>query len=280
MINDMIAHSWLELQEILFNKDAWDEELHRYRSPYAFRGLSDDQYELKTSLMRLGGDYAKLEKHLLRNFRNYSLRNSVPIKHDSVWEWLAVGQHHGLPTRLLDWTYSPYVALHFATEDLEKYDRDGVIWCVNFMAMKQLLPTDLKQVIDLEERNVFTVGMLNRVCSNIMELDNLRRGGEDFIVFLEPPSIDDRIINQYALFSMMSNSRALMDDWLSEHPQYYYRVIIPADLKWEVRDKLDQANVNERILFPGLDGVTAWLKRHYSPTGLSKNGSRRKGTPE
>jgi hypothetical protein len=47
-----------------------------------------------------------------------------------------------------------------------------------------------------------------------------------------------------------------MDDWLQQHPSFSRRVVIPADLKWEIRDKLDQANVNERILFPGLDGLS------------------------
>ncbi len=43
------------------------------------------------------------------------------------------------------------------------------------------------------------------------------------------------------------------------------RVIIPAGMKWEVRDKLDQAGITERMLFPGLDGLSAWLARYYMP---------------
>ena len=84
-------------------------------------------------------------------------------------------------------------------------------------------------------------------------------------MFLEPPSLNERIVNQYALFSLMSRAEARLDAWLEQRPHLVRKVVVPAELKWEVRDKLDQANVTERVLFPGLDGLSRWLKRYYLP---------------
>ena len=55
-----------------------------------------------------------------------------------------------------------------------------------------------------------------------------------------------------------------MDAWTEANPALVRRVLIPAELKWEVRDKLDQANISERVLFPGLDGLSRWLRRYYT----------------
>ena len=98
----------------------------------------------------------------------------------------------------------------------------------------------------------------------LTEFDGLATDGE-FLLFFEPPSIDDRIVNQFALFSVMPNPRRNVDDWLVKNPDLFRRVRIPADLKWECRDKLDQCNITERVFFPGLDGLSSWLRRHYSP---------------
>jgi hypothetical protein len=73
-------------------------------------------------------------------------------------------------------------------------------------------------------------------------------------------------VNQFALFSMMSSPSARLDGWLlRQRPDLVRRIMISAKLKWEVRDKLDQANITERVLFPGLDGLGRWLRRHYMP---------------
>ena len=84
-------------------------------------------------------------------------------------------------------------------------------------------------------------------------------------VEVRPPFLDDRIVNQFALFSVMNGPLLRLDTFLESQKKGVRRLIVPASLKWEVRDKLDQANVTERVLFPGLDGLSRWLRRYYSP---------------
>jgi hypothetical protein len=260
-VREVRVESWIELQEKLF-EESWQESLGRFRSNFAFRGRARESERLETSLLRLGGDAGALEGQLIRNFRKYANRNDVP--YDSIWNWLALAQHHGLPTRLLDWTYSPYVALHFATTTLPTYDVDGVVWAIDYVRAHQLLPSALRDVLESEGANVFTAEMLDRVAQRRAELDLLAED-EDFVLFLEPPSLDQRIVAQYALFSLMSGADASLDEWCRQHEELVRRLVIPAHLKWEVRDKLDQANVTERVLFPGLDGLSSWLRRYYLP---------------
>jgi hypothetical protein len=258
-MSDVRVTSWNELNDRLF-EHSYQPNISRFRSHYAFRGVGD-QWDLQTTLMRLGGPYPKLETHLLRNFRKYAYRDAV--RDDALWHWLALAAHHGLPTRLLDWTYSPSVALHFVTENLEHYDRDGAVWCVNFVQLNRNTPELLRGVLEEEGSKVFTVEMLTRATKTLSELQCL--DPSPFPVFFEPPSIDDRIVNQFALFSVMSTATARFDEWLQRHPDLWFRIIVPRELKWEVRDRLDQANVTERVLFPGLDGLSKVLKRIYTP---------------
>jgi hypothetical protein len=233
------------------------------RLPVAYRGLASAGYSLDTGLFRLRGTAgAEIEPHILRNLRKYAHRDATPG--DSDWNWLSVAQHHGLPTRLLDWTHSPYVAMHFATADLSRYDEPGAVWCVDYMAAHRFLPVPLQAEAEASGSGLFTVEMLSRAAGTLEQFDTLRDAeGSSMPVFFEPPSLDDRIANQAAVFSVMTDPRARLGDWLERHPELFRKVVIPAELKWLVRDHLDQANFTERVLFPGLDGLCRWLGRHY-----------------
>ena len=266
MARTRTPRSWTDILDALY-AESWNSTLERFRSPYAFRGLSCANHALSSSLIRLAGgaDVRTLELALLRNFRKYAVTEGSHA--DSIWDWLALGQHRGLPTRLLDWTYSPLVALHFATEAPEDYERDAVVWCVNFVEANKRLPQRLRRIMTREGSETLTIDMLS-VFKELRDFDALSR--TPFLVFLEPPAIDRRILNQFALFSLMSSPTAQIDEWLENHPELCRRVVIPASLKWEIRDKLDQANVNERILFPDLDGLSRWLTRYYMPTAAAK----------
>lgn len=261
-MNEIRVSSWIELTECLY-EGSWHEPLGRFRSPFAYRGMGRAHYDLRTSLFRLGGRPRELEEHILRAFIRYAHSEAVPG--DSVWNWLALAQHHGVATRLLDWTYSPLVGMHFATENSNHFDLDGVIWCVDFHATNDLLPAKLKQILEEEGADAFTGDMLHRAAPTLRDFDWLSE--EPFVAFFEPPSLDARIVNQYALFSLLSSPRTGLDAWLEEHPDVFRKVIVPADLKWEVRDKLDQANITERVLYPGLDGLGRWITRYYTPRG-------------
>jgi hypothetical protein len=164
MTSEHRVSSWGKLQESLF-AGSWNSELRRFRSHYAFRGLSDARYRLDTSLMRLKGPYTEMEAHLLRNFQKYA--HGGVVDGDSIWHWLALAQHHGLPTRLLDWTFSPYVAMHFATSNLYNFELDGVIWAINYSAVHRQLPLSLSQELRREGSDVFTVNMLSKQAGSL-----------------------------------------------------------------------------------------------------------------
>ena len=141
-MKDIKIKSWLELMQVLY--EIPQNKYKRHRSNFAYRGVGDKSWGLETSLQRLGvvDDMVLLEKPLLRSFKKYAESGSLPG--NSIWVQLSVAQHHGLPTRVLDWTVSPQVALHFATAEEEHYDKDAAIWCLDAAEARKFLPDRLR----------------------------------------------------------------------------------------------------------------------------------------
>jgi hypothetical protein len=164
---------------------------------------------------------------------------------------------------LLDWTFSPFVAAHFATATSP--DDDAMVWAIDCAAAHDLLPHDLRAALDAEGATVFTTELLAKSAPTLDTLADLAETDEPFALFFEPPSLDDRIVNQSAVLSILSDATASMEDWIEEHDDLCHAWRISRDAKAEIRERLDQANVTERVLMPGLDGLASWLRRYYAP---------------
>jgi FRG domain-containing protein len=255
---NLTVGSWRELDEAIVDS-SWCRHPERVHSTIVWRGLARSSYTNMSSLARLSDDYPQLERHLIRNFRKYAHREAPG---PAMWDWLALAQHHGLPTRLLDWTFSPLVALHFATATWP--DDEAVLLGVDCEGAHELLPGRLRERYEREGSLVFTTQMLAEFAPHLESFDALSEDGP-FVAFFEPPSLDERIVNQAAVLSAISDAKCHMEDWMEEHPPLWRAWRIPSDVKAEVRDRLDQSHINERVLLPGLDGLAAWLRRYYSP---------------
>lgn len=262
----IIVQEIKEFQKVwdIISAQTYNSGIDRYRSSFLYRGLPNISFHLKTSLMRnCKHKGSGLEKAILRNFTKYASIEEPDLV-DSVWRQLIIGQHHGLPTRLLDWTYSPLTALHFATSgepfsEIEK--NDCVVWAIDIDEINNLLPIDYRNKLQEEWSYLFTVEMLDEVVQCLDKYDDDMKS--DSMILVEPPSIDQRIINQYSYFSIIPKEMDNIELFLNLKTEHTIKYIIDRSLKWRIRDMLDQLNVNERIVYPGLDGLSSWIKRHY-----------------
>lgn len=255
--DDFKASSWREVDDWLHDS-SWIKRPHA-RPTVVFRGAASSSYTLETSLSRRGESYASRERHLLRNFRKYAYRHGDRTWSD--WTWLTLAQHYGLPTRLLDWSFSPLIALHFAT--VQHPAEPGVVWAADYDHVHEHLPERFLHLRQEEGVLIFSTELLAASAGGLAEFDRQTPAGEA-VVFFEPPTIEERVGAQSAVFSVMSSPTASLETWFDAHPGVARRLVLEPELKAEVRERLDVNGITERMLFPGLTGLAAWLARYYA----------------
>lgn len=236
--------------------------LLNFHEDFVYRGLSSLSFQLETSLIRNCRSNMNLEKSLLRNFAKH-LPTEYRQHTQSIWDIMILGQHHGLPTRLLDWSYSPLIALHFATASLEYMNKDAVIWKASVMDANKSLPNCFTDTLFNESKHIFTLEDLKNYTKNSKnELQYFEDNIENGFLFFAPPNIDNRIAFQWSIFSLCK-SNVNIEKYFSLSGITVYKYIIPKIIKPQFRNFLDHSNISERVLFPELEGLCSWLARVY-----------------
>jgi FRG domain len=171
------------------------------------------------------------EAQLLDEFRRHARQYLVNSHSFSEWDWIFVAQHHGLPTRLVDWSTNPLVACFFACEESPNGKRPGHVTAIS--------PGEVGYLSGEEQR----AGPLNMVSTR----------------FVVPTAVASRIIAQRGLFTVHSQPTIA---WRARGKRDFFE--IPADLKKEVKTLLLGMGVDAQFLMADLDGLTSTLKWRYA----------------
>lgn len=266
-VREVVVHSLGEFVDVVTPREP-DPQTGRRRDTGVYRGGARAARPLLTSLDRLGGENpahtkVDLEEHILRNFIRYSRPHLDEARPHNDWEMLITAQHHGVPTRLLDWTYSPLVAAFFATRPARDHqERDRAIWRLDWQRVHRhfklpplaLLLQDLDTLLGAKEGAPFTPWKLFA-----------SKDGKPFACMIEPPSLDARIVTQAATFTLCSSTCMSFDAFLEEQglSDALTKYLIPTADVPRLRDQLDLVGIDERRLFPDLDGVASAIQRYY-----------------
>jgi len=196
MIKESVCKTLDDVLALLSEQD-YNAKVSRFRSAYLYRGMCTASFKMVTSLSRNCKEkQVFLEKVILSSFTKYAVLDDPSLEH-SVWSQLIVGQHHGLPTRLLDWTHSPLIGLHFATDESNighLGTHDCVVWRIDMKELLSLLPAKYRKPLEDSKTFIMSVDALAQTVTTLDQYD--KDMGDDAMVILELPSIDPRIINQ------------------------------------------------------------------------------------
>ncbi|MBZ9711164.1 FRG domain-containing protein [Mesorhizobium sp. ESP7-2] len=197
---------------------------------WVFRGQSQ-HWALRPSIGRGKSYNPEQEQLLFREFKRAAHPFVDRSKLGNNWDWLAVAQHHGLPTRLIDWTTNPLVACFFASQPSSRGKRDGEIVAVEARQIGYYFP-DAPTEIDP------------------FEITEPR--------FLRTPAVAARIISQRGLFSIHPSPGKAW--YLTNKTE---RFPIPAGMKTEFVKALFAMGVDASDLMADLDGLATTLKWRF-----------------
>ena len=250
-------------------------------NPFVYRGLSKTSFSLLPGVLRktqdnIGEQVIINNKYLAWNDEQALLKSfiqeasgSVSIPTNDLFRWAEYAQHYGVPTRFLDWSSNPLVALFFACSSNE--EDNGIVWMLHrtnykrFLGKKMNLPENktVKEIIS---------DFLNGVDSFEYPLlytpyyVDIRMGaqGSYFMVWgSRTESLEDMLCNEEDYIDLPEKDDGFRIDGEPQTTNMLFRFLIHGDRKQRLIRELDMIGINESSLFPGLDGIGRHIERQY-----------------
>jgi len=240
--------------------------VHQFSENWAYRGQASAAWILVTAIERTDFIHFgnSIESHFVAEFqrgaRNYLSKDEIP---EHLIEWLALMQHHGAPTRLLDFSKSPFIAAYFAFEFCAMREGQNIaIWCVNMEHLKtkalEILAKEFGS--QLKEAN----NLINEKLFQILFYQN----NKNLVFPVEPFRMNRRYSLQQSMFVSTGTSETPFMEQLNfleeELPKTVVKIEIPATEKKLALRELQKMNLNRASLFPDLDGYALSLKLRYN----------------
>lgn len=255
-----------------------------YTPHFIYRGHSDHKkYKLLPGIFRekeispghITTEYSQLEYNILSDFISEACRFVKDISVEDVPAWLEIAQHFGVPTRLLDFTENPLVALYFAC--IGSPEADAAVWIINESVYNKKFFSEGPLILAIKSKQ-----MVSKIVSEeIVYLDYQVQhyNNPNYIQWpwiYKPHYREERMNLQSSIFMIWGANRNPLTNLINSHEfmvdkdvtNQEYGIIcsidIPANMKHELIEQLNLCGINEKFIYPGIDGIGRYINRKYS----------------
>jgi hypothetical protein len=263
-VRDLLQHLTDDAERLRQDPSVNPDEVSHV--PLWFRGLVNTDWSLTTTMAREPEGTIDYERALMNRFKQNASQflDRMP---QNEWEWLFLMRHHGLPSRLLDWTESPLVGLYFAVTPtserrashtaVEVSDQaDGALWC--------LLPSELNKLSAVHSEGPLDLPMFEDPKSDfVLYLPESVTGPAPATGITPAAGIASRgsrrMQAQQGVFTINHRNPVAIEGL--ETVAHIWRYAVPADRKGQVREELNLLGITPLAVFPDLDNVVVMARR-------------------
>ncbi|MEE0510364.1 MAG: FRG domain-containing protein [Peptococcaceae bacterium] len=296
---DTMIHNLSEFLSVLNKYNTQFSRKHK-TGGFIFRGMSNASWPLLPGIYREHQEdeitatvsdasssrkiYQAKEYAILSHFKKEAsgLLPHIPMKDD--FTWLQYAQHYGVPTRLLDFTANPLVAMYFCCRS--ESEDNGVIWIINTVSFEywsnnELICNHLAAEYNRKDLIDSIMQEMQKIRDNSCLEGNYdgRWDKKTRPLMFIPPYIDQRMSAQSSRFLLWGENQSALEDMIKPNNKmqldtgmnvdfindehFLGKMIVPTECKKGIMKELDLLNINEKSIYPGLDGIGIYLNKYY-----------------